>query len=90
MPYDDVLDLLRAARAALAPGGRLVLVTPNARDLRVIGETFWLDPTHVRPYPMMLLDSMLRSTGYDVVHKAQPLSRPTRLAFSIGPSRCCC
>lgn len=85
MPYDDVLDLLRAAREALTPGGRLVIVTPNARDLRVIGEMFWLDPTHVRPYPMMLLDSMLRATGYDVVHKAQPLGRPTKAGLFRWP-----
>jgi O-antigen chain-terminating methyltransferase len=78
MPYDDAMAVLSAAYAALTPGGRLVVVTPNARDLRVIGEMFWLDPTHVRPYPLMLLHRMFLATGFDVIHTAQPLGRPNK------------
>ncbi len=85
MPYDDVLELMRAAHAALAPGGRLAIVTPNARDLRVIGEMFWLDPTHVRPYPLPLLDSMLRSAGFNIIHKAQPLGMPNKRGLLHWP-----
>lgn len=85
MPYDPAIALIRAAYDALAPGGRMVIITPNAKDLRVIGENFWLDPTHVRPYPMMLLESMLRSVGFDIAHKAQPLGRPTRRGLFRWP-----
>lgn len=85
LPYDDALELVRAAHMALTPGGRLAIVTPNARDLRVIGEMFWLDPTHVRPYPLLLLDAMFRSVGFTVIHKAQPLGMPNKRGLLHWP-----
>ena len=57
-------QFLVSAQAALRPKGLLVLVTPNSLDLRVIGEYFWLDTTHVRPYPLGLLRSMLSQAGF--------------------------
>ena len=58
--------LLRHAFGALAPGGTIVLVTPNVKDLQVWTETFWLDLTHVRPYPAALLRVMLGAEGFRV------------------------
>jgi 2-polyprenyl-3-methyl-5-hydroxy-6-metoxy-1,4-benzoquinol methylase len=81
MPYDDAIELVRSAFDALTPGGRLVVVTPNPRDVGVIGELFWLDPTHVRPYPMPLLDAMFQSVGFSVVHKANPVVWPNKRAI---------
>jgi SAM-dependent methyltransferase len=52
----EAIGLLDLCVAVLAPGGRFVLVTPNARNGRVWTETFWLDPTHVRPYPRRLIE----------------------------------
>jgi O-antigen chain-terminating methyltransferase len=85
LPYDDALQLVSAAYAALTPNGRLAIVTPNTRDLRVITEMFWLDPTHVRPYPLPLLDAMLRSVGFRVIHKAQPLGMPNKRGLAHWP-----
>jgi 2-polyprenyl-3-methyl-5-hydroxy-6-metoxy-1,4-benzoquinol methylase len=85
MPYEDAIELVRSAYAALMPGGRMAIVTPNARDLRIIGEIFWLDPTHVRPYPLPLLDAMLRSAGFHIVHKAQPLGQPNKRGLAHWP-----
>lgn len=64
--YEDALELIQLCHAALRPGGVLLLVTPNPLDLAVITEIFWLDPTHVRPYPTQLLKSMLASSGFRV------------------------
>ena len=36
-------------------GGKLVVVTPNVADLWTMTEAFWLDLTHIRPYPLPLL-----------------------------------
>lgn len=67
-PYDGVHDLMRAAPDALTTGGRLVvIVLPNGGDLRVIGEMGWLEPIHVGPCPMLPLDTLLLTTGYDAV-----------------------
>jgi 2-polyprenyl-3-methyl-5-hydroxy-6-metoxy-1,4-benzoquinol methylase len=63
---------------ALQPGGIMVLVTPNPRDLEVMGDVFWLDPTHRRPYPPELVTSMLESSGYADVTTRTPRGRPAR------------
>jgi 2-polyprenyl-3-methyl-5-hydroxy-6-metoxy-1,4-benzoquinol methylase len=66
MAYDDAMRFLGLCQNALRPGGRLVVVTPNPEDLAVISEIFWLDPTHVRPYPKALLHRMLSANGFRV------------------------
>src|SRR6266853_5290174 len=71
MGYDDAMAFLELCYAALRPGGKLLLVTPNPEDLAIIGEIFWLDPTHVRPYPLQLLCSMLEGSGFTVTQREQ-------------------
>lgn len=71
--YEDARDFLTLCYEALRPGGTLVLLTPNPTDLMVISEVFWLDPTHVRPYPGLLLESMVKATGFEVIHHKQYL-----------------
>lgn len=66
MGYEDAMTFLRNCHGALRPGGILLLGTPNPEDLAVISELFWLDPTHVRPYPIRLLQSMLRANGFKI------------------------
>lgn len=66
MPPEKVERLFEVAHRALAGGGRIVIVTPNIRDWRVWSETFWLDVTHVRPYPPALLEAMLTAAGFRV------------------------
>jgi O-antigen chain-terminating methyltransferase len=51
LPPNEVAQLLTDLAAWVRPGGIAVLCTPNMRDWRVASEWFWLDPTHVRPYP---------------------------------------
>jgi 2-polyprenyl-3-methyl-5-hydroxy-6-metoxy-1,4-benzoquinol methylase len=67
LAYEDALELIRLCHRVLRPGGVLLLVTPNCLDLAVISEIFWLDPTHVRPYPTPLLRSMLERNGLRVI-----------------------
>ena len=76
--YDDALAFLQLCHSALRSNGILLLITPNPKDLAVISEVFWLDPTHVRPYPGPLLRAMLEATGYEVSIERQFLGS-TRL-----------
>jgi len=66
MSYEDAVTFLRLCSQALRPGGVLVLITPNPQDLTVISEIFWLDPTHIRPYPLRLLTRMVETAGFRV------------------------
>lgn len=59
----QLVRFLELARSALRPGGRLILVTPNVADLWTLTQLFWLDTTHVRPYPVLLLKSLCEDAG---------------------------
>lgn len=58
--------LLAGIRTALAPGGLLVIVTPNPEDDNVMRRDFWDDPTHVRPYTLHALSELVREIGFPV------------------------
>ncbi|MCS6861568.1 MAG: glycosyltransferase [Abditibacteriales bacterium] len=62
----DATRLMLLCARALRPDGVLVMVTPNFRHPLVREEVFWLDITHVRPYPPALLAKMMESVGLKV------------------------
>lgn len=49
LPAPELDRLVRLAHRALAPGGVLILETPNPLSLVAGARNFWLDPTHRRP-----------------------------------------
>lgn len=65
--YADACRLLEECFRVLAPQGLAIVITPNPVSLDVISETFWLDPTHIRPYPLPLLERMIRRAGLDII-----------------------
>jgi len=69
LPPAVAVELVQKFHEALRPGGRLVLLTPDVRDLEVLSERFWLDLTHVRPYPLPLLVRMLEVVGFTVLER---------------------
>lgn len=71
LSYDDATEMLQLCFRTLSPAGVLLIVTPNPEDLAIISEIFWLDPTHVRPYPALQLRSMLQSAGFEVAEFRQ-------------------
>ena len=61
----------------LAPGGRLVIITPNVNNPKVWRHGFWLDPTHQRPYPRALLEAMGTRLGLTIALSIDdPATRP--------------
>ncbi len=58
--------LLNLSFKMLNPGGRVAIVTPNSENLEVITNNFWLDVTHVRPYPLLLLIEMCIDSGFTI------------------------
>jgi 2-polyprenyl-3-methyl-5-hydroxy-6-metoxy-1,4-benzoquinol methylase len=71
MGYEDAFNFLNLCHAALRKDGVLLLVTPNPEDLTIISGIFWLDPTHIRPYPLLLLKTMLDAVGFQVTRESQ-------------------
>jgi 2-polyprenyl-3-methyl-5-hydroxy-6-metoxy-1,4-benzoquinol methylase len=68
--------LVAGTSRLLNPHGALVVVTPNTKNLAVGSHLFWLDPTHVRPYPDALVAMFMASADLDVESMGDdPLSR---------------
>lgn len=65
LPAEALVELLGLAARALAPGGLLLLETPNPENLVVAASSFWLDPTHRRPLPPDLLAFLVGARGFD-------------------------
>ena len=63
----DAIEFLRQTGRVLKPKSRLVLIAPNAKDIRT-AERFWLDITHVHPYPEKLLRALLQREGFQSIH----------------------
>ena len=64
LELDALLALVELAHAALRPGGKLVLETPNPASLIVLGNSYLLDPTHVRPLHPSLLSFLVERAGF--------------------------
>lgn len=81
LPAAGLDRLARLAWRALAPGGVLVLETPNPMSMVVGASRFWIDPTHKRPVHPESLKTMLELTGFDPVERIdlQPFDEDDRL-----------
>jgi len=71
LPGEDGARLVQAIARVLAPGGRVLFATPNPRNRIVLEETFWLDPTHVRPYPRALIVALCRAAGRNITPRSR-------------------
>lgn len=65
--------LLDRSYKMLNPGGIIVVVTPNSENLVVMTNIFWLDVTHVRPYPLLLLTEMCIDSGLDIISSGEDM-----------------
>jgi 2-polyprenyl-3-methyl-5-hydroxy-6-metoxy-1,4-benzoquinol methylase/glycosyltransferase involved in cell wall biosynthesis len=62
----DATEMIQRCARALKPDGVLVIVTANFRHPLMREEVFWLDITHVRPYPIPLIAKMMEAVGLTV------------------------
>ena len=67
LPFDAVAEVISDASRVLRPGGVLIAEVPNAKNLRVGAGTFWIDPTHERPWYPDVLEFLARMSGFSDV-----------------------
>lgn len=63
----EVVTLLAELARVVRTGGVVVIQTPDPQAEGVMQQTFWLDPTHVRPYPAMTIAAMAAEAGFATV-----------------------
>lgn len=69
LPLPALGRLVHLAYRALAPGGVLILETPNPLSLVVAARNFWLDPTHLRPVHPESLRLTFELAGFEPVER---------------------
>lgn len=77
--FRDLLRLCAAAFHALSPGGIVIFETPNPANLIVGAHTFNLDPTHIKPLPMEVMELVLETVGFTNISKRPLHPSPTRV-----------
>jgi len=81
LPFDTLQTLVSESFRVLKPGGLLILETPNMENLIVGTTNFYLDPTHQRPIPPLLLSFLPEYYGF-VRIKIVRLQESSELASS--------
>lgn len=92
LPFSTLLALTDHILRVLKPGGLVIYETPNPENLLVATQSFWLDPTHLRPLPPDLLYFLLLQRGFASaeirrLHPGEPSSTSdaTLQALLSGP-----
>ena len=67
LQFDVLQNLIKEALRVLKPGGLLILETPNPENIKVATVDFWVNPTHVRPLPPLLLSFLTEHYGFERV-----------------------
>lgn len=83
--FDQLQQLVTQSLRVLRPGGLLILESPNAENLAVGSHNFFLDPTHIRPMPHMLLAFVTEYAGF-VRSKLLRLQEAPELHADARPS----
>jgi SAM-dependent methyltransferase len=65
--FEQLKRLVTEALRVLKPGGLLILETPNPENIAVATCNFYLDPTHQKPVPPLLLSFVAEHAGFDRV-----------------------
>lgn len=74
LPPERIIEFVRLAAAKLVRGGLLAIETPNPECLAVFATHFYLDPTHSRPVPPLLLHFYMEECGLGQIeiHRLSP------------------
>lgn len=65
LPGDKALKFIKDCHYLLNPGGIFLIRTPNWENDLVMRKVFWLEISHVRPYPRELLIQLFRDQGFE-------------------------
>jgi SAM-dependent methyltransferase len=64
LQFDVLQELVQESLRVLKPAGILILETPNPENISVGSNSFYIDPTHVRPLPPVLLSFLPEFYGF--------------------------
>lgn len=65
LEFEYLRGLINEAHRCLAPGGVLLMETPNPENLYTASVSFNLDPSHKKPLPPALLSFLVGQSGFE-------------------------
>jgi 2-polyprenyl-3-methyl-5-hydroxy-6-metoxy-1,4-benzoquinol methylase len=65
LDFETLVTILMEAYRVVAPGGIVLMETPNAENLYVSTYTFNVDPTHVKPITYQYISTVLEVLGFE-------------------------
>lgn len=63
--FEQLSKLVKSSIRVLKEGGLLILETPNPENIIVSTVDFYIDPTHSKPIPPMLLQFLVQHCGFE-------------------------
>lgn len=75
LTFGEFIDFMNECNRVLKSGGLFVCATPNPENLLTATKEFYMDPTHIKPIPIELLEFYFKEFGFDVVEKLKLSSR---------------
>lgn len=96
LPFAVLQELVAESLRVLRPAGLLILETPNAENVTVGTNNFYLDPTHEQPLPSLLMSFLADYSGFarakivrlqepPEVHDEQAPLGVLNVLFSVSP-----
>ncbi|WPL15599.1 Methyltransferase domain protein [Thiorhodovibrio winogradskyi] len=87
LPFSLLFALLEQSWRVLAPGGLLILETPNPENLLVGSHTFWHDFSHQRPLTPAAFEFLVRFHGFAAVRlrRLHPYPDAAKVAGGDAP-----
>jgi SAM-dependent methyltransferase len=64
VPLDTLIELIEEAHRVVQPGGLVIFETPNPENVVVGACNFYIDPTHQRPLPPVLMQFLVEAGGF--------------------------
>jgi O-antigen chain-terminating methyltransferase len=83
--FDSLMEMIDLSLQALAPGGVIILETPNPANVKVGAGSFYIDPTHDHPIPSELLEFLVSIRGFTDAHVV-PLRRSGEVFDVVMPT----
>ena len=80
---ERVIGLVQLCQRKLSPGGVLVMETPNPTCLMVFADSFYKDPSHIRPLHPDMMQFLFETTGFEDVELR--FSAPVSAAAWVPP-----
>lgn len=83
IPFQNLLGIFTAAHTALVPGGFVLFETPNPENILVATNSFYFDPSHLKPIPPGLLAFALEVCGFKDIEIIRSYPVPAKNKDSV-------